>query len=698
MKTEARRYTLPEKHHDVVEDIEALRETIRKIDSDLSEIVANTDNIQNVVEEASPRVLKVEKNGELKNIAPDRFISFDGENFVCTNGLLNNSSGHGGQCTINSGDSSRAWIDINNASVIGNDNEIHIFDDDWKEEKQEKELVNIQATTDFVCENNESIILKNEPEEIIEPLHLASKTSNGLVKIADGFEIEAGVLSTQPIPMATRETAGLVILGDGFENKNDEICYDHLASSNNFGVIKLSKDFYLDSTETLLIKRENPNIVYDLGREGPVFCGNVDIFEDTVHYFTVVHENTLIKININFEPKTDFTFVLEVISDGRRKLVFDDDFESGLKEYILENGQTCFEITKKIGIPKYSVVISTKGTRVDKEGFIRKIPYLRSDNDKGYAVTASSTHSELYRPYHAFDDDLFQRWSSKSEPTYPQWLQLKLPAPQMFTKIRLTAQEDGFLDRMPMDFRIEGSNDAASWTKLLEVKGAKWQTPCESQIFSLNNTKTYLYYRFVANANGGNQYLEIPELEYGISGITDESVVHEYDHIVPLMFADSQDGHIVTASSNSSEVHKVFNRLSASDYWSSATKTNSSRKCSNTWLQIQLPTAVVCNCFIMGLHKDVEDYRTQLPRAFSFEGSQDGNAWTTLLNVFMSGEYGALLRTWVFENTAAYKYYRLNITETSAANKEVTVGTLALLHKRTQGTGGDDTKGSVGTA
>lgn len=702
MKTKARQYALPDKYHDVVEDIEALRETISKIDSDLNDIATSTDHIQDAIEEASTRVLKVGElhNGELKDIAPERFISFGEEECVCVDGLLNNSKGHGGQCTINVGPSERGWIDINNASVIeGNGNEICIFNDGEKDEEQEKELVNIQTTMDFVCENNESIILRNEQEEIVEPLLLASKTSNGLIKIGEGFNIEDGVLSKSPIPMATHETAGLVILGDGFENKNDTICYNNSASLNNFGVVKLSKDFYLDDSGILLIKREkNPNIIYDYGRDGTVLGGNVDVFEDTVHYFTVVHENISIKININFELKTDFTFILEVASDGGRKLVFEDDFESGLKEYILENGRTYFEITKKMGVPKYSAVIYAKGTRFDKEGFLRKIPYLRSDNDKGYTVTASSTHSELYRPYHAFDDDLFQRWSSRSEPTYPQWVQLQLPTAQLFTKIRLTSRFDGYLSRMPFNFQVQGSNDASTWINLLEINEAKWPLPCESRIFSLNNTKKYLYYRFVANANGGDQYLELPELEYGIGGIADENVVHEYTHIVPLMFAGSQNGYAVSASSNSTDAYKVFNRLSTSDYWSSTTKTNSSCECSDTWLQIQLPNAVVCNCFVMGLYKNAKDYRTQFPSAFSFKGSQDGTSWTTLLNVFRAGEYGALLRTWVFENSVAYKYYRLNITKTSVANKEVIFGMLALLHKTTQGTSGDDTKGSVGTA
>lgn len=691
------RYKLPAKHHDVVEDIETLRETFEKIGSDLNEISNNTVDIQNAVEEASTKILKVEElyDGELKDIAAERFISFDGENFVCVDGVLNNSKGHGGQCTIK-GSTERLWGDLNNASTIDS-NEIHVFDNEDEIKIDGNELVSIQATSDFECENNESIILKNDLEEIVEALNLAGKTSNGIIKIGEGVEIEEGVLSKQPIPMATSETAGVVILGDDFENKNGKVCYKHFASFGNFGVVKLSKDFNFDGSGTLLLKKENPKILYDFGREGSVFCGNMDVFEDTFHYFTVVHENTLLKINITFEPKTDFTFLLEVVSDGGRKLVFENDFDSRSKEYVLENGRTYFEITKKIGMPKYSVVIYTKGTQVDKEGFIRKIPYLRSDSDKGYTVTAKSTFSALYRPYHAFDDDLFQRWSSTSDPTYPQWVQLKLPTAQVFTKIRLTSQLDGFLTRMPKDFQVNGSNDASTWTKLLEVKGAKWRRACEAQIFSFDNTGAYQYYRFVANSNGGDQYLELPELEYGVSGISTYNVVHEYRHIVPLRFADSQDRYVVTASTNSSDAYKVFNGLRSSDYWISTTKTDSNRKCSGVYLQIQLSAPAICNCLIMGLHKNVEDFREQLPRSFTFEGSQNGSNWSTLLDVIMAGEFGALMRTWVLGNSTAYKYYRLNITGTSVASKEVVVGTLALLHKITQGIGGDDTKGSLGS-
>ncbi|WP_282087893.1 T9SS type A sorting domain-containing protein [Aquimarina algiphila] len=83
-----------------------------------------------------------------------------------------------------------------------------------------------------------------------------------------------------------------------------------------------------------------------------------------------------------------------------------------------------------------------------------------------------------------------------------------------------------------------------------------------------------------------------------------------------------------------------------------------------SWIQIQLPSAVVVNKITLTSANDVPD---RDPNNFDIQGSNNGTNWTTLNS--WSGQ------TWVnrferkefsFTNTTAYTYYRINITKNKA--------------------------------
>jgi len=77
------------------------------------------------------------------------------------------------------------------------------------------------------------------------------------------------------------------------------------------------------------------------------------------------------------------------------------------------------------------------------------------------------------------------------------------------------------------------------------------------------------------------------------------------------------------------------------------------------WLQAQVPTAVVSTGYtIQGRTDDT----SQTPTAWTFLGSNDGSAWTTLDTrtgqTFTAGQF----RHFTFTNSVAYSYYRINVT------------------------------------
>ena len=96
-------YPLPNKYHDVVDDIEQLAQTITQIDTDISNLEAKTAAIAEIVGVAEDTIIRSNQiiKGEITNIAPNRFliVNNDGNGFTCVDGG-GTSGGKTGQCTI----------------------------------------------------------------------------------------------------------------------------------------------------------------------------------------------------------------------------------------------------------------------------------------------------------------------------------------------------------------------------------------------------------------------------------------------------------------------------------------------------------------------------------------------------------------------------------------------------------------------
>lgn len=314
--------------------------------------------------------------------------------------------------------------------------------------------------------------------------------------------------------------------------------------------------------------------------------------------------------------------------------------------------------------------------------FVRRTSHLISEDDKGYKVTASSQSSTSVRPpYYVFDGDPSTRWVADSPPSYPEWIRLQLPSAQVLTVARLTSRTDKNLTQMPSSFEIQGSSSGSTWTTLLSVTGASWSSAGETQSFSFANEEKYLYYRlYIKSNNGHSSYVSLGELDYGITRTVGERVLNKYEYVVPLLKSNSQDGYKTSASSNSTYAYRAFNRASTSDYWSSS-EYSSPKTYVNEWVKVQLPAIAVCNCIAINPRKDLGDCKKSTPKEFIFEGSQDNVSWTTLLTVTDSGNYNSS-HTWSFENSIAYKYYRLKIERIHEASNYATIGSLELFNKQ----------------
>jgi hypothetical protein len=148
------------------------------------------------------------------------------------------------------------------------------------------------------------------------------------------------------------------------------------------------------------------------------------------------------------------------------------------------------------------------------------------------------------------------------------------------------------------------------------------------------------------------------------------------EFLLPIMSANSQDGHEVSANSTHSsgwEIWRAFDRNTA-NVWSTASGSPVAT------ITIAMPTAKVCNLI------SVYPRSGQLYRAFgtfSLYGSSDGDNWTELLVVTdIPAWSNDVEKSWEVENDLAFLRYKIVATPIDGGDC-VSVNNIDLFYKYT---------------
>ena len=136
--------------------------------------------------------------------------------------------------------------------------------------------------------------------------------------------------------------------------------------------------------------------------------------------------------------------------------------------------------------------------------------------------------------------------------------------------------------------------------------------------------------------------------------------------IIPGLVGASDDltdtvGGTPTASSekNGQGAAQVFDNSTSSKWFSNTTSTP-------WWVQFEFTTATVVDQYTITSGNDVPGRDLD---DWTFEGSQDGSAWTVLDTQTGQADWTARQQTQLFDpigNTTAYKFYRFNISGTAS--------------------------------
>jgi F5/8 type C domain len=134
-------------------------------------------------------------------------------------------------------------------------------------------------------------------------------------------------------------------------------------------------------------------------------------------------------------------------------------------------------------------------------------------------------------------------------------------------------------------------------------------------------------------------------------------------NLIPAMTSNTAPSGVASASSEYDPNYaawKAFDKAGYSQRWCTAGTTAG-------WLQYQFASAHTVTSYAITSPSNVGD---GVPKSWTFKGSNDGAAWTTLDTRTNIVDWAALANTrkvFDFTNATAYAYYRLDITASNAA-------------------------------
>ena len=331
-------------------------------------------------------------------------------------------------------------------------------------------------------------------------------------------------------------------------------------------------------------------------------------------------------VNNNYAPK-NFTF--QGSNDGTAWTTLDTRSNETSWPYEERN----FVFPNSTGYRHYRV----NATTANNSSYLA-VGELRMYESSG-PIASANTSASTYPAYKAFDD-VSSSWLSSATTT--GWLTLDLGQNVAKTirqySIDMTGANKSYA---PKNFTFQGSNDGIAWTTLdTRTNEISWSNN-EVRNYAFDNNTAYRHYRInVTDSNGSS--VNIGELRM-------------YESSGPIVSASS-----VYDSTGTYLAYKAFD--GASSGWLSASALGVG------WLKLD---------YGQGVTKTIRQYsidmtgadKAQAPKNFTFQGSNDGTAWTTLdtrsnETTWANNE----VRNYAFENTTPYRFYRLNITGSNATN------------------------------
>jgi hypothetical protein len=574
----------------------------------------------------------------------------DGTGFECVEGG-GDEGGKVGQNSIKKSDDNYdiGWGDLREVSKKGmaiqqnsesaKPNQTHIYTDAVEIENAEQfsraDLTNQQITESVFTESNESFILKNSVEQITEEIPIATNLNYGFVKIGENINNNGGKISIEVQGLTSKVNFGLTKIGSGLDDNDGVMSKEPVenASTTTFGMVKLGKDFVINKDgATEVVKGDNEMVIYDLAKKKIVSNGIVDLEENTGIYRTFLNEDLQFSFNIGFEPESDFSFILEIISDGSHLIDFVEEIVGGISG--VNRGITRIKFTKLLGSKKWNAEVNI----LEAPKLVLLTPnygdHLKSD-------LILSCNGSTWDTYSMMGIDLGNIGFYNN----PREVYFDFAKSVVIDSVYFYNSNNNVMSV----FELLGSNDKINWTRLI------YKT---DEVIEKNTAteKNGAYHYFKLRFSDESNVKGIQLWGYVIENDDSELII-----LTPQMSSDSVAGITISCSNlrwnNTRDVTAPSSNsaieLNKGDY-------------NEPWIQYEFAEPKVANFLDMASHQD-NTQRTA--RWFRLVASNDGDDWDLLLERQYQEDWKQCeTRYFEFENETAYKFYRLVCSYTNDGN------------------------------
>ncbi len=132
------------------------------------------------------------------------------------------------------------------------------------------------------------------------------------------------------------------------------------------------------------------------------------------------------------------------------------------------------------------------------------------------AVTASAENPPDEVAGNLVDGDAETKWLAFES---TGWVEFELSEPSAVVRYSLTSANDA-PGRDPSDWTLQGSDDGETWTELDQQSGQDFADRFQTNVYEFENETAYGYYRLDFTANGGDDLLQLADVELsdGTSG------------------------------------------------------------------------------------------------------------------------------------------------------------------------------------
>ena len=271
------------------------------------------------------------------------------------------------------------------------------------------------------------------------------------------------------------------------------------------------------------------------------------------------------------------------------------------------------------------------------------VPVMTS-NTAPYGEAFTSTFTTNYEGYKAFDNNVETNWGSTHEGRANAYIGYKFNTPTNVTEAWIIAQHSDMKDACRLkEFVIEASNDGTNYTPIYSDTYATTSSNTIGNTYTFDNPNYYLYYRV---RQVGDNY----SAAYSTAIRTIQFYGRQLEALIPPMTSNTTPIGEASASDSGDSTWKVFDGDN-STYWISTKHTG------NQWVQYAFDKPTVANA--LKLSSNTANNAPSFVKLFDLLGSNDGDSF----DVIYSGEnttYGlGTVIYHTFNNTKAYKYYRL---------------------------------------